>query len=225
MRTLTPGFRCSATSGESLPAVEPARQAGKRAVVIGAAVLLVLTVCGFPQAEIISVEISPPVPITSSNEVSANVTILTYSAMAQWYRPPEVAVSRHELVIGLYPTWGMLAMIDVLSDRIPIGRLPAGLYRYTVAAFPEMPGFGEPLCVTGSFAVVPWLHVSVNLDRQIFLRWDASDDFVLQARDSLAATERWEAVPVEPESQGPYLGVQLENPGRAKFFRLVSRSP
>src|SRR3989442_917694 len=67
---------------------------------------------------IISVEIQPVAPITSSNAVSFTIFVETPQSAAQVYRPTEVVVGRNQILVVLYPTWGDLDALDDLTEMV-----------------------------------------------------------------------------------------------------------
>jgi hypothetical protein len=195
-----------------------------------AAALLTIVLFGAPclSQEIISVEIEPVGPISSSNAVSFKIVLATSQFPAQLYRPTEVVVGRNQLLIVLYPTWGDGFSFDSLTEVVPVGPLPAGTYQYVIAlvAKKELQLRYNQLFVTGSFAVIPQLESALTANGQIWLRWEASEDFVLQTREELAAAAEWKDVPYEPVPISlPYQTVTIEPAGSSAFFRLARRSP
>lgn len=176
---------------------------------------------------IISMEIAPGPLIRPTNEVSFTIQVGTPNEAAQLYRPTEVVIGASQVLIVLYVTWGDAPAVDYLVEKVPVGRLPVGVYEYAVVLKPQkagLPWYGE-LFQTGTFVVQPTLTAHRTPEGRVFLMWEwgPSRSFVLETAPDLSAGAQWQPVENVVDPGGGYQYVELDPTGPTGFFRLVPR--
>ena len=96
------------------------------------------------------VNVYPSGTITTQESIVLEVFIITGSGPAFLFAPTEVTWEDNEVVVNIHVSSGLLGVIESIVERVPLGSLAAGVYRYTVIVDR---GYGEPASVTGTLTV------------------------------------------------------------------------
>ena len=102
-----------------------------------------------------SVTLTPPSPIPAGEEIQLKVNIITPSAPAWLYQASAVSRNASQIGVDIYPTSGMLTVLDSLSETVSLGTLPAGVYSYEVRLHPDFDVHWGTRTNRGSFLVLP----------------------------------------------------------------------
>lgn len=142
-----------------------------RLALVPLAVLILLPgeACAF---SIESVTLTPPSPIPAGTEIHLTVNITTPSAPAWLYQATELSRSGNQIGVDIYPTSGMLTVLDSLSETISLGNLPGGVYNYEVRLHPDFNVSWGTRTNRGSFLVLPSSPSNAPPVVRIIKPWD-----------------------------------------------------
>lgn len=96
------------------------------------------------------VNVYPSGTITTQESIVLEVFMITASYPAFLFEPTEVTWEDNEVVVNIHVGSGFSSAIDSIVERVPLGSLAAGVYRYTVIVDR---GYGEPANITGTLTV------------------------------------------------------------------------
>lgn len=163
-----------------------------------------------------------PHPLTSSAPLTMTVYVLTPSAPAGLYAPTQVLRTNNHVRVDIYPTAGIIGMIDSIYVSAPLGTCEVGDYTYEVQLYPAWPvGWGTRY-VQGTFAVLPQIAVSRS-GTNLVLRWPASaTNYVLEAACECSAAG-WAAITNTPVQVGQEMVVTNHPQLTKQFYRLRKR--
>ena len=172
---------------------------------------------------IASVRVNPSGPITSSEEVSLTVSILTPLGAAFLRQTNEVVINRDEVVVVMHPGCGNLTEIATLTTNVALGRLRPGSYRYVVVLVPPFSVDWGSLFSAGAFNVMPQLRIGMNSEG-IFLMWPSSaESFVIQYADQPGDAAEWKDLSYERDYIGEFFFVRVSRSENQKSYRLIQR--
>jgi hypothetical protein len=77
-----------------------------------------------------------PRPLTPSGPLIMTVCVFTPSAPAGLYSPTQVLRTSNHVRVDIYPTAGILGMIDSINVSAPLGTFEVGDYTYEVQLYP-----------------------------------------------------------------------------------------
>lgn len=101
-----------------------------------------------------------PRPLTQSNVPTMTVYVLTPTVRAGLYAPTQVSRTNQNVHVNIYPTSGMLQILDSMNVVAWLGTFEVGDYTYEVQLYPAWPvGWGTRY-VQGTFLAQPSLQVS-----------------------------------------------------------------
>ena len=121
-------------------------------VVVTALMVLPGQVCAF---SIANVSLTPPSPIPAGTEIHMTVNIVTPSAPAWLYQATQLSRNGNQIGVDIYPTSGMLTVLDSISETVSLGVLPAGVYDYEVRLHPDFQAGWGTRTNRGYFLVSP----------------------------------------------------------------------
>ena len=100
--------------------------------------------------ELPDVNLYPSGTITTQESIVLEIFVMTPSTPPLVFEPTEVTWQDSEVVVNIHVSSGFLQAISSIVERVPLGSLAAGVYRYTVILDR---GYGEAVSVTGTFNV------------------------------------------------------------------------